>query len=654
MNEADHEPARVRFYGVHDLATGYHLPRVVHILESFDPDEAPTSTLEVIELHNVQQYLEHGILPRAYTEQQVRHAKRLIPHLRSTVARFFSRVDDTNIAMLVADVDYQYHADLLDLLGRYQAFTRCSAATMLGALQSIGVSLGGLLASKKLVDAYDPEVRNMLRASSHGAEHLIRKYLERDVQQPIHLPRSFKASDAHEVLTRYVDSEGANPNYLGLIATARDNSEAGIDARLRLRAKRRGSDVTAKLFETATLWRTGCEVSILGDQEEPVVAQLDESDGLISRYTYSDRWLEQTCDNPSILNNFMHLFDFVDRNVLLVLPSYPAHLGVIEGLMGATGRTEYKIGAAFRATDMSTLLQTRMYHQYLDSKKIDLENVISWFFQEYLTLEFTVEGFIFTPSESNTSFLQRVRHLFAEMESVASQFSMYVRDREIDRDLLAMESDQIRYKVLPSLLDGKYLYQGDDEEIRSVLHLLFSNQSSLGYIREDLSADNVALLVEGNDVAYGDFHEYQKPAIDRLMALGLLENSGTRLQIRSSEQLRILWSIFTTQASSYYHLSNGGRQEADAMVARGWLVRRSSLLTEAEGQYFNYLLNSAEFSNGPALRNKYVHGSQPNTDGEDAHFHTYITALRTLIALVIKMNDDLCLADAEHLLKPSD
>lgn len=84
------------------------------------------------------------------------------------------------------------------------------------------------------------------------------------------------------------------------------------------------------------------------------------------------------------------------------------------------------------------------------------------------------------------------------------------------------------------------------------------------------------------------------------------------------------------------------------MVARDWATRRPSLLTDAEGKYFNYALNGTDFSNGPALRNKYLHGAQANAFGEDAHFHAYLTALRLTVALVIKINDDLSLAATER------
>jgi hypothetical protein len=315
--------------------------------------------------------------------------------------------------------------------------------------------------------------------------------------------------------------------------------------------------------------------------------------------------------------------------------------------MGTPGRTEYRIGAAFRTTDMSSLLQTRMYHHYLETKDLDLEQVISWFFQEYLVEEFQADNFSFTPSGAGTSYLQKARHLFAEMESVASQFNLFAKDGELDLDLLAMGSEQVRYKEISSLLDGKYLYSTETDEIASILNLLFSDQASVNYISEELRGDNGAMLLLKNEVAYDDFHDYQKPAIDHLIKLGIVDNDGTRVQLIDVEQFRILSALFNTQCASYFHLSDRGRAVADAMVAKGWMERRSSLLSEAEGKYFNYFLNAVDFSNGPELRNKYLHGSQVNTEGEDAHFHTYMTALRLTVALVIKMNDDFCLAAAE-------
>lgn len=646
MVEEDASPLRVVFYGANDLAAGWHVRRVAELAEQFDPQNPPTSTEDILELHNVQQYLEHDFFPNDYTQEQRNKAKARIAQIRSAVARFFSTIDNTEFAAVVMGVGHDYHGDLLDLLGRYKAYERCDSATVLPALAAARVTLGDLLAAKKLVVAYDAEIRDALRGSAHGAEHLVRKYLLNCAQEDVHLPPSFTAADARELLGAYVASEDANPNYVRLIATAEENPQAGIDAKLKLHATRRGDEMTAEFFAESDGIRTGCEVGISGTQDALVVSEMDTSD-LVSRYTYSRRWLEESSDNCGILNNFQHLFHFVDRQVLLTLPSYPAHLAVMERLIGTTGKTEYKIGAVFRAIDMRTLLQTRIYHHFLEAKNIDLERVISWFFEDYLVDDFGAANFSFAPSDSGTSYLQKVRHLFAEMESVASQFTLFSKDSELDRDLLTIGSEQVRYKEIPSLLAGKYVYRSEHQEIVNILQLLFSDQSTLTYINENLMADDAASLLLENPVAYEDFGNHQKPSVDHLIERGILEDTGTRIQFASMQQFAILKALFTTQAASYYHLSQAGRAEADAMVTKGWATRRSSLLTEAEANYFNYFLNGVDFSNGPQLRNKYLHGSQGNGDGEDAHFNTYITALRLTVALVIKLNDDFCLAATE-------
>ena len=298
---------------------------------------------------------------------------------------------------------------------------------------------------------------------------------------------------------------------------------------------------------------------------------------------------------------------------------------------------------------MASFLQTRLYQHFLEDKGIDLEDVIIWFFRTYLVDEFGAMNFSFTRSTPGSSFLERTRHLFVEMESVLNQFRQFVNNGEIDPDLLSISSDPIAYKRVPSLLDGKYIYSTHEQEITGILHALFSDQSRLTCISDDLRGTSAAELLLKNEVRYGDFDEYQWSMVDQLIKLGILQDTEAQVTIAKPQQFCILHSLFTSEAVSYFHLSENGRAEADSMEKRGWVPRRSSLLTEAEAAYFNFMLNKVEFSNGPELRNKYLHGSQVNGDGEGAHFQTYITVLKLIIALVIKMNDDFCLSAEEQV-----
>jgi hypothetical protein len=647
MNTDDDELRRVRFYGPHDLAVGMYVLRVVKLTTEFNPTHALTNVADALELHNVQQYLEHGLLPRSCPEEERQRLLARAPMIRSAVARFFFAVHNSTFAAVVAETSHEYLGDLLDLLGRSKAFERCDSAIALPALKAAGVHLGEILACRALVHAYDEDVRNELRDSPRAAEYLVRKYLEKNARGAIHLPPSFTSMDARTLLERYVDSDEANLNYVRLISTANHHAEAGIDAKLKLRAKRRSVMLNAELFEQNKGFKTGCDVSISYDLDEPVAFEVDSSDGSIWKYTYSGRWLEDASDNPSILNNFQHLFEFSDGQALLTLPAYPSQLGVMERFMGLTGNAEYKIGAAFRNVDSRSLLQTQMYWQFLKSQDVNLEEVISWFFETYLVEEFGMSNFSFVPSDGGTSYLQRVRHLFAEMESVANQFGLFVENGELDRDLLTMGSDQVRFKAIPSSLVGKYVYQTESDEIVGVLNVLFSDQSSLSYIREGLRDENMVRLILRNHVSYADFRDDQKASVNHLISIGVLENTGQRVRFAKLEQVGILSALFTTQAANYYHLSENERVEVDRMVSNGWLTRRSTLMTDSEADYFNYFLNKVGFSNGPNLRNRYLHGAQAHEDGDEAHFRTYLIAVRLIVALVIKINDDLCLSALE-------
>ena len=63
--------------------------------------------------------------------------------------------------------------------------------------------------------------------------------------------------------------------------------------------------------------------------------------------------------------------------------------------------------------------------------------------------------------------------------------------------------------------------------------------------------------------------------------------------------------------------------------------------------HFNFVLNKKEFSNGMDLRNAFLHGSFRGTD-EDLQ-QAYIEALKILIMIVIKANEEFCFKFPEKI-----
>ena len=186
--------------------------------------------------------------------------------------------------------------------------------------------------------AYDQEIRALLLDEPRNAELLARKFLQSEGRDPIHIPKSFTPADQRGLFDRYLDEEEPNLNFVKLIASARADKNTGVDARLKLKARRKADALTKKMFESTEGIKTGCEVGISADQVEEVVQSLD---GMVGKYSYSRTWLTENLDYPTILNNFVHLFQFANDHMLLELPSYGAQLGVFERFMGTPGKGDY-------------------------------------------------------------------------------------------------------------------------------------------------------------------------------------------------------------------------------------------------------------------------------------------------------------------------
>lgn len=639
---------RLKFFGLSDYGTFWQADRLLELVREFDATRDDQGINDIVELHHLALFLEHKVLPKVLAEAERDAPLARIPEIRKAIGRFFGKVTDASFSTLVQDVDFQYRTDVLDLLGKNKVFERCTDSIVLAALQEQSFHPHDLLSCQPLVRAYDQEIRALLLAGPRNAELLARKFLQSEGRDPIHLPKSFTPADQRDLFDRYLDEEEPNLNFVKLIASARADKNTGVDARLKLKARRKADALTKKMFESAEGIKTGCEVGISADQVEEVVQSLD---GMVGKYSYSRTWLTENLDYPTILNNFVHLFQFANDHMLLELPSYGAQLGVFERFMGTPGKGHYRTGAAFRLQDQASLLQTLMYERFLSSEGIELESVIAWFFTDYLEEEFGAKGLKYRASSPTATYLEKSRHLFSEMESVLKQFTLHVDYGEVDPELLTITSQQLSYGDIPSQVVDKYAYVANNADIQGIQHLLFSDQSGLVHISSDLEAESFLHLVIANDIAYDQFHEYQQSNIDFLVEKGILTGDRDRIAFASAPQLHVLKELWECEVTSCLHHSDAGQKAIDEMVSVGWLVHRSTLLSTAEVSYFNYFLNDKEFSNGPSLRNRYLHGSQADGDDDRVHRHTYLTALRLLVALVIKINDDFCLTDNAVLAK---
>lgn len=630
----------IKYYGTRDLATVFYLKAAVELLESFDETKTGYDINDILELYNVYLYIDNLFLPGDLEREKLERFINLKPAILKIISSFFNAVTEETVLEMIQDVGFDYNSDLIMLLAKYKVYEKVSPGKMMRALSSSKVAIWNMLANKELVKQYDQDIRTLILSDIENAKYVIQKYFEKIERRDINLPQSLTKEDVHDILKRYINSTSANPNYVRLVAQARPIPSAGIDDKIKLLARQKHTEWNDNLFKDSEgdlLF--AAEVTISDSQKEAVDISQDNQ---TTKFTYSKNWLKKHSDNPSVLSNFIHIFPIVNRHMLLTLPSYSSQLGIVERFMKVTGRDEYPEGVYFQFIDQSTFMQTMMYENFLRSEVKELESVVAWYFNEYLKDTFGADGFSYAVSSAGATYLERCKHVFSEMDSIAKQFKLYVENGAVDQELLKITSKSPDYDEIPSQLSDKYVYMTENPEIFEIIHYLFSDQSGLTYVNDTLKDKDFVSLLTNHVIKYHEFHDYQKQSLDKLIEWGILKKTPTRLVFQSKRQVLILKNLFQSEALSYYHYSAEGKAEIDSMISKGWLVKEGSLLTKPEADYFSYYLNQKKFSNGHDLRNIYMHGAMSRDDKADknTHYKTYIIALRLLIALIIKIDDD--------------
>lgn len=228
MTGEDEARGRLKFYGLNDYGTYWQVERAAELVERYPSSPTPKDVADVLELYNAQLFAENDLFPNSYTDSQRTASQALVPELRKTVGKYFNALTDANIANILVDVDFEYHSDLMQLLSKYKVYERCASSTLLQVLDEIGIGLGEILAVPDLVRSYDQELRARLLSDPANSELLVRKYLEKDARQEIHLPPSFTDDDARTLLNSYLDSSDARPNFVEIdISRTCDEEWAG-------------------------------------------------------------------------------------------------------------------------------------------------------------------------------------------------------------------------------------------------------------------------------------------------------------------------------------------------------------------------------------------------------------------------------------------
>ena len=631
---------RVKYYSTNDLSAGFYLKRIEDIICNFVVEKKRVDINEIIELYNIQQFFHNRIYSIHWTKQQLNDYSEIVSDFSKVIGKFFSGINIDTIESMFDTIYYDYRNDFWKLIEKYKVYDKISVEQFRKIILNKHFILNDVLKCKNIVKKFSGEIITYMEKNPFCAEIILSYYLEKHDRniESLYFPVELSNEKKTLILDKYIASNSSNINYLKLIFESNSTNNLRLPDRLKLKAKRKYDEEIETLFKEGTGFEYGAKVSFSNKIDEEFKFETD--DNRILSVLYSAKWIKENLDYPTLLNNFIYLFGYTDLQFRSLHVSRESQMSIIEKVLGIKGRKEYPTGIAFQQIQMLAQLQMIGYCNELEKYNIFLEDIIEWFFCNYLEEEFNVKGFCFNKSSHTVSYLEKCRNIAAEFDNILKRFKIYCEDGEIDDELLHISTEHIFIKDIPSMLSNKYIYPcGNDYQ--TISNLLFSDQSIIHYLPKlSNNYNSFYCLLEKENVYYDMFEDYQIPSIDWLIDHNIIKIDNKKRIMPYWEKIKILNELYQHDVVCFSYMKK--YQSIIMELNKMGLVQfSSSLFSRPEQDYYNYLFNKSEFDNGLDIRNSYTHGTQRVDENQNKQ--DYFIFLRIMILIVIKINEEFCL-----------
>lgn len=631
---------RVRYFEPDDWSFGSNYRRAEEILKNWNNDTNITDINDIIEFHNIHRYFNSGIRHGSWDESTYSQYMDKCKKIPSLLGRFFGTLSDATIEAVYSNVIRDYRDDFWNLVATHKAHKRIGADAIKRVLDTHTSALAYILHHKALVTHYGEVIAESLKQHPHTAEWLISYYLVAHdrLSKTKYFPKELTPEVQDQLLHKYVDSPQPNSNYLQVLGHAQSTKEFPVSDKLKLKAIEKWEASQQNHSDTGVQMYFGVEIGFKSIPDGSV--EHSEKDHIYSS-KYSREWIDDNQDFATLLNNFIYLFEYVDRFFRCSFTSLKADLGVLERNLGLKGIKDYETGIGFQFRKMQTTAQLQAYLGELKRLNIRLEDIFKWFFEENIKTEFNAVGFSYAPPSEGTTYAEKCKLLGSAIDGILKQYRLFEEDGYVNRKLLEISSGHIIFGDLPSLREKKYAYVAS-QDTQKEMFLLFSDQSMMSYTdKTEDKYDTLPQLLLNEQMTKADFQDYHMADLQWLIDRGsVICNESGHLTV-SKIRVFLLKDLFKNEVLCPSYFDDALRQEVDQLVSSGDLEYGNTLFSRPEQEYLNYMLNKAEFSNGQDLRNKYLHDTHPQD--EKTQYQDYLELLKIMILIIIKINEELCM-----------
>ncbi|WP_299179451.1 hypothetical protein [uncultured Chryseobacterium sp.] len=638
---------RIIFFSKEDGAFVTFLKNIDNYIKNIYPNVESFLINDILELDHICKYFENGFRPNEWIAEDDEKNLLLVKSFKKSIRIFFDTLTSTSLISSLSDVEHHYTQSYLLLINNFGLYKKIESNEFKLLLQNKKLRIRELLACKNFVAFFENEIRQHFISNNKLVEILLDYYEKNNDNnvKELFFPKSLTLKDREYLVNEYLDNPSANLNYVRLIVKNKDSEFLYFSDKTRLKAKKLAEKLNNDILKNGYIHTIRKSIHLTEDQDEIKKVKLENDTQIIS---YNRNKLTKNKDYLSLINLFKSPFDLIDFQGCIDLVPRQCAIGPLETIF-MRSKNEYHITNEFRSKSYNGYMHMEIFKIIIEDLGLRVEDLIEKFVNVYLNSEFSVNEFnIFLPSK-NTNYLEKVRAIAPEFESLFKQYKLFVENNIIDQELMQISTKTTKFNNIPSLLEKKYLYP-IGEEYNKIVSIFFKNTSPLfNYSKYGEKYSNFYHLLLFEKVSYHEHNEYERKYLDHFINENYIQlDHNNNIEIVNPYLLSMIGHLHKFDVISYWHFPLRYRVILDAMEENKMVESSSSLLTKAEQSYFDYYLNN-RFSNGQWLRNKYVHAT--NTTNEKIQESDYKILLKLLIFLVLKIEDDLSLSKISNQFK---
>lgn len=603
------------------------LPYEYDKVEVFIKDYKPSTNINYI----IETYLVINLLKKESRFKEFKHL------MKQFYVDIFKNLSDSFFEIDYDDVNIMYRNSFWKLLFECNKVNENDEERFSTYVNKYDIQLIHLSCIDEIVKLFPVVVKNNFLDYPQNIEFFINhqsgKYI--DSRTGLFIKINLTNEEVNNLARKYCVGDLANPNYLEAIFNYKKTSRYYFEDEVKLLSKRKSESIWKDHFKNHLGVSFSMGASIAPIESGKLFSS--ENNGTTSKIVINKNVLDEHHDFSTLLNNFVYILNFFSYNTGL------PWLVLNSDTFSFYERFSLKSNADYSDFDknlkLSYSLIFHVYFDYLKNNKIDLEEIIEWYFNTYIVEELGIEGFRFNSSNKVSSYYERSKSIISEMDSILNQFELFKKNGEIDFDLLSIRSKTTSYDNIESFKTHKFLKLKTSTENSQLMSMLFSDQSHLAYTLLNEDFHPFFRLVEIG-VNISDFDDYQQKDIWYLIERNIIEIVDDAIKFKNIREIKILYMLWRTGTFCLFYKIESDLVVAQNLVEKNFCEYTSKVFSEPEINYLSFILDDKKYGNGPKLRNKFAHGKFSNLD-EKKYLEYYLELLQIAIFYVIRINDEL-------------